>query len=1064
MKKILEIFVKYHIYSWIILLIILLGGVFGVLSMKMSFFPERTSRNITVSVFYPGASPKEMEEGITVRIEEAIRGIVGIKEMSSSSSENFANVLVVTTGEYNLDETLAEVKNAVDGISGLPVDAERPIVYKQRSQTRSMFMEIYGDVDLITLKKYAYDVEADLLASGIVSQLRMHGYPKEEISVEIKERDLLRYNIKFDDVARAIASNNADISAGQIKSMKEEILIRSRTRSVDPNVIGNIIIRGDAQGGFIRVRDIADVKRKFEDVTKSTKLNGKQSISFEVMKLPEEDLKKISDFVKEYEEEFNIKHPEVHLEVTFDFYDMLLDRISLLTRNGAMGLVLVLIALGLFLNTRLAFWVAIGIPVSFLAMFMVAGVYGLTINMMSLFGMILVIGILVDDGIVIGENIFNHYERGATPRRAAIDGTLEMVPAVLTSVTTTIVAFIPIMMIRNGHMEMMKDMAFVVVFALAFSLVEAFLLLPSHLSTPIIGLPRKEKRKLKPFRKKLNAGIDFLRSRIYGVVLKFVIRWRWFVLFVPTALFLITAGLLGGGFIKFTIFPNMAWDTFNVNIAFTPGTGEAKTQEYLEKFEKIIWTANDSLMRKNNDTLPYVKYTSLSLGSGFSGAENGSHAGAVEVFFHNMEKRSVGVNDVSELVRQMIGPIPEADKYSIGGMERFGKPVSISIRGKNLSQLEAASDELLDSLITLTSLKNIMDSNPLGKQEVRLKLKDKAYMLGMTQAQVAAQIRQGFYGGQAQRLQSGKDELRVWVRYPDYDRMNLGQLEKMKIKTQFGEYPLSEIAEYTIERGPVNIKRFNYQREIRVEADLIDASEPLPPILEVVTSGFLPGIMEKYPSVQYELMGQSKGGDESFQEMIVLFIIAILVIIFIIIIHFRSFMQAFMIMSMIPLGWLGAAWGHGIEGVTISMLSAFGMVALSGVIINDAVVFLTKYNSLMKKGYKIEDAIFATGKARFRAILLTTITTSAGLYPLIMETSFQAQFLIPMAVTLAYGVLVGTGFILLFFPVMILTWNDLRRGLYWMFTGKSISAEEIEVAVKHAKIMVDNGDDEEGAK
>lgn len=1061
MRNIVRIFVKYHIYSWIILLIIVLGGVFGILSMKMSFFPETTSRNITVTVFYPGASPKEMEEGITVRIEEAIRGIVGIKEMSSSSSENFANVLIITTGEYELDETLAEVKNAVDGISGLPVDAERPIVFKQRSKTRSMFMEIYGDVDLLTLKKYAYEVEAEMLASGIVTQLNMHGFPKEEISVEIREKDLLGYNLTFDDISRAIASNNADISAGQIKSMKEEILIRSRTRSVNPNDIGNIIIRGDQQGGFIRIRDIADVKRKFEDVTLSQKLNGRQSISFEVMKLPEEDLESISEFVGEFEKEFNEKHPEVTLEVTFDFYDMLLERIDLLLNNGRTGLLLVVLSLALFLNFRLAFWVALGIPVSFLAMFLVAGVYGLTINMISLFGMILVIGILVDDGIVIGENIFNHYERGKTPRRAAIDGTVEMVPAVMTSITTTIIAFIPVLMITTGQMEFMKDMAFVVVIALAFSLVEAFFLLPSHLSTPIIGLPRKEKREPKPFRKKLNKMIDFLRSKIYGTALKFVIRWRWGMLFVPVALYLITAGLLGGGLIQATIFPNMAFDTFNVNIAFTPGTGEEKTKQYLERFEKIIWQASDSLMRKHNTQDSIVQYTSVSLGSGFTGTENGSHTGAVEVFFHNMENRPISVSDVSELVRQMIGPLPEVDKYSIGGWDRWGKPVSVSLRGKNIDQLQAARDDLMDSLRTLTALKNIVDSNPLGKQEVRLDLKEKAYLLGLTQAQVAAQVRQGFYGGQAQRLQSGKDELRVWVRYPDYDRMNLGQLEKMKIKTQFGEYPLAEIADYDLVRGPVNIKRFDYQREIRVEADVIVPSEPIPPILEVVSNSFMPDILDRYPEVRYEYMGQSKGGDESMEEMSKLFMIAFLVIIFIIIIHFRSFLQAFMIISMIPLGWLGSAWGHGVEGVPISLLSAWGMIALSGVIINDAVVFLTKFNSLLVEGYKIEDAMFKTGKARFRAILLTTITTSAGLYPLIMETSFQAQFLIPMAVALAYGVFVGTGFILIFFPALILVMNDIRRFFLWLFTGKKVTPEEIEVAVKHAKIKVDNGDDDE---
>lgn len=431
MKKIISTFVKYPFYANLIVAFLLIAGGISMANMKKSFFPERKSRMLSVRVAYPGASPKEMEEGITTRIEEAIRGIVGIKEINSTSSENSAVVSIETTGEYDLDETLQEVKNSVDGISAFPTGAERPIVYKMRSTTPAMRLGLSGNVDLITLKQIAQDIEDDFYRSGIMSQISLSGYPSLEISVEATEEDLLRYNLTFDQISRAISLNNSDISAGQVKSDEEDILIRSRARSVDPNDIGNIILRANADGSYLRIRDIATVKMKFADVSSGTWMNATPSVSISVQKLPEEDLDAISKYVNTYVNDFNASHETVKLYVTFDFLEILKSRLHLLYKNGGVGLFLVILTLGMFLNTRLSFWVAWGIPASFLAMFIVAIFSGITINMISLFGMILVIGILVDDGIVIAENIFTHFEQGKSPKQAAIDGTMEVLPALL---------------------------------------------------------------------------------------------------------------------------------------------------------------------------------------------------------------------------------------------------------------------------------------------------------------------------------------------------------------------------------------------------------------------------------------------------------------------------------------------------------------------------------------------------------------------------------------------------------------------------------------------------------
>ncbi|MCB9208289.1 MAG: efflux RND transporter permease subunit [Ignavibacteriales bacterium] len=1051
MKKLLTTFVKYPFYANIIIAAIILAGSYSLISMKKSFFPERSTRFINITVAYPGASPKEMEEGVTSRIEQAIRGIVGIKEFTSTSSENFANVVIEINTDYNIDEALTEIKNAVDGISSFPVAAERPIVFKQRESTPAANMGLYGDADLETLKNYAYDIEDDLLNSGLISQISISGFPDIEISVEVKEEDLLRYNLTFDRIAAAIANNNRDVSAGEIRSAEEEVLIRARNRSVNPGEIGDIVLRANTDGSFLRIRDIANIKLKFSEVPNQSFINGKRGIFFNIRKLSTEDLVEISNFLNSYVEEFNSKHNGVQLDITFDFLTMLNSRLNLLLKNGGSGLLLVIISLALFLSLRVSLWVAWGIPSSFLGMFIFANLAGITINMISLFGMILVIGILVDDGIVIGENIYTHFEKGKSPRRAAIDGTLEVIPSIITSVTTTMVAFSPLLFLV-GQMEIMYEMAFIVVVSLGVSLIEAIFVLPAHLANPHI-LKRNEKHS--KFKNSLESFIVFMKDNFYSRLLKVLIRWRWVVVTIPVGLILITVGLIQGTIIKTTFFPSVAFDMFTVNIAFTPGSGEQQTIEYLELFDQKILEVEKELEEEFADSNKFITYTFRSVGFAFQGQEIGAHAGNINVMMRDMEGAPISTFQIAERVKQAIGEVPEAEKFTVGGVNRWGAPVSISLLGRDMSELERAKKYMEEKLKEFPELQNITDNNAEGKQEVRLKLKPKAYFLGLTLSDITNQVRQGFYGGQVQRLQQGKDEIRVWVRYPRQDRLTLGQMEKIKIKTTSGEYPLSELVDYNLERGPVSIKRYNAEKEVRVEADLLDPYEPVPPILARVNDEIIPKIKAQYPGITVEYQGQQKNSNEAVADLQKLFVIAFGLIILILILHFKSMTHAAIILMMIPLSFLGAAWGHGLHGQPISILSAWGMVALSGVIINDSVVFLSKFNSNLMEGLSVTEAVFEAGRSRFRAIMLTSITTVAGLYPIILENSFQAQFLIPMAISLAYGVLIGTGFTLLFFPVLIHTLNDVRVWKAKFLKRENVTPENVEPVIINSKVTVD---------
>jgi multidrug efflux pump subunit AcrB len=1055
MKKLVEIFVRFPFYANLTIVFLLIVGGLSMYTMKKSFFPERPSRMLYVSVSYRGASPVEMEEGVTSRIEEAVRAIPGIYEITSTSSENSSRVTIEIIPGYDIDEALIEVKNAVDGISSFPTAAERPLVYKSRTTSPGMRLLVTGDVDLLTLKGYAQRIEEDFLGSGVISQVSLSGYPPLEISVEANEEDLLRYGITFNELQNAISQNNRDVSGGQIRSKEEELLIRMRSRSADPNKIGEIILRANTDGSIIRIRDIALVKKKFSDTPNKTLENGKPLISISVSKLISEDLSVIDKYIKEYVVDFNKKNPNIKLEITRSYLEILGSRLELLYRNGGQGLLLVILILGLMLSIRLSLWVAWGIPASFLAMFIVANLMGITINLMSLFGMILVIGILVDDGIVIGENIFQHFERGKSPMRAAVDGTVEVIPAVVTSVSTTILAFSPLIFI-TGRMEMMYEMAIIVILSLFFSLFEAFFVLPAHLGNKHVLNRKVLQSKDKGLKKYTERVFTWLRDYAYDRVLKLVIKWRYIVIAIPVAMMIITGGLIGGQLIKTTFFPRMEFDSFDINIAFTPGSGERQTMEYLERFDSIVWVVNEELKKEYNDTIDIIENSTIQLGSGFGRSENGAHAGSVGVSPRNSEETGISSFEIIQKIRQKTGTVPEAEKFTIGASRRrFGNPVSIGLLSRNIEELELGRDFLFGKLLELPQLKDVLNTNSLGKQEILLKLKPKAYMLGFNESTIANQVRQGFYGGQAQRLQEGRDELRIWVRYPAEGRERLGQMEQMKIQTPQGIYPLNELVDYEMKRGPVNIQRFNSKREMRVDADMMDPDASVTDVLEQIKVEIIPELNLLFPGITVEFQGQQKESQRNMNDLMILFPMAFLGIIFILMINFKSFEQPMLILIMIPISILGSIWGHGIHGKPLSILSLWGIVALTGVIVNDAVVFLAKYNLLIEQGGKVKDSIVAAGKSRLRPIILTTLTTSFGLFPLILEKSFQAQFLIPMAISLVYGVAFGTMFILLFFPALILILNDLRKGIRELWHGRKFEREEVEVAWMHAQRKID---------
>lgn len=1029
MRGLVKFFIKKPIWANAIIVVTLLFGIYSLVKINRSFFPELDPQRVIVSVAYPGASPQEMEDGVTIKIEQALRGIDGVEIINSTSSENVSSITVKAFDDADMDEVYKDVENAVNSISQFPVGAEKPIITRMKSSQMSEMVAtlgLKGSDDLWVLKREGDRIEDDLFASGLISLIDLRGFPEPELIVAVKENDLLKYNVLIDEISLAIQRNNQDLTGGILRNSEEELIIRSRQRTTDPQEIEKIVLRTTPQGKIVTIGDVADVTLDFSENSFEVFSEGTPAVSIDVKKTPDQDLGAITDFVKSYIDEYNAKSNETYLSLEYEFAASLQDRINLLTTNGFIGLILVLIMLGLFLSTRLSLWVAFGIPFSFMGMFIIANMMGLTVNMISLFGMILVVGILVDDGIVIAENIYAHFERGKSPYKAALDGTMEVMPSVFTSVLTTMAAFSILLFVEN--MEMMREMPIVVIIALGFSLIEAFIILPVHLASAKVLSKTTQGTTRYKIRNKITQATEFLRNKVFEDVLVFVMkRYRAYVL-LPLIFTGFVIFFSFSGIINFTFFPEIKPDRVSLEIAFEQGTGKEITREWLSKAEKMVIEANNELAAETGDTL--LSEYSVMLGMTQSIGETGFHTGAINMVIDG-EGKKTPVDSLNARILKKINTIDNtklASNFYLGsGIHTFGKPIEFSISGSDDEQIRMAANRFKDYASDLPLVSNIKDNEPLGRKEISLKMKPEAnfYQLGIFE--VTKQVRQGIFGQESQRVIIGTDEVKIWVRYDKADRQDETDLNNIRIKSPDGkQILLSELVTYDIQRGPVSLKRRDGRREIVVDGSVDDPTK-VGEVNGKIVSNVIPKIMKEFPTVDIIQRGQGERSQKALASMGINVTILFIVMIIIMSLNFESVWQGLLILLVIPAGVAGGILGHSLVGLPVSILSAFGMIALIGILINDSIVFLDTYNRNILDGMETRPAVIEAAKSRFRPILLTSVTTVAGLLPLILETSFQAQFLIPMAVAIAFGLIFGTIFILFFFPAVILVHNDMRR-------------------------------------
>ncbi|WP_405576371.1 efflux RND transporter permease subunit [Winogradskyella sp. Asnod2-B02-A] len=1056
MRKIIEYFIRYHVAVNIFIIAFFVFGIIGVTSLKSSFFPLTESKIINVNIAYPGASPQEIEEGIVLQIEDNLKGLKGVDRVTSTSRENSGSITVEIEKGENIDFMLLEVKNAVDRVPSFPTGMEPLIVSKQEAVRETISFAVSGkDIPLVTLKQLARQVETDLRAIDGISQIELSGFPDEEIEIAVNELDLLAYNLTFNEVATAVSSANILVTGGNVKTVAEEYLIRANNKQYYGKELSNIIVRASSDGKVIRLKDIAIIRDRFSETPNATYFNQELAVNISITSTNNEDLISSADKVKAYIEQYNQKYTNVQLNVVRDLSITLNQRTQLLTENAIVGMILVLVFLSIFLNTRLALWVAFGLPISFLGMFIFAAQFDVTINVLSLFGMIIVIGILVDDGIVIAENIYQHYEKGKKPIQAAIDGTMEVIPPVVSAIITTLLAFSLFFFLDSRIGEFFSEVAVIVILTLVVSLVEALIILPAHLAHSKALRAKKTDEnpsKIKQFfsfMRFINQGGDrfmsFLRDRVYTPILNRVLKYKLFSLGVFVALLVLTFGSLGGGIIGVTLFPRVASDAANIELVMPAGTNVKITDSIISMIEEKAFIVNKELTEK------YLKGTGKQLFENTIVDISSSSSARLRINLLPGEERpdAIKANLITDRLEELVGPVIGTERLIYGSGGNFGgSPVSVSLLSNNIDELKASKLELKKYLESNPLLKDIGDNDPAGIKEIRLELKESAYLLGLDLRTVMAQIRSGFFGAQAQRFQRGQDEIKVWVRYDKNNRSSINDLDAMRIVTPTDErVTLKDIADYTIARGDVAINHLEGKREIQVYADLKDPSTSNTDIIDDIRTVFIPKLQSKYPTINASYEGQNREASKLTGSLKIAGPIILLLIYITIAFTFRSYSQPFLLILLIPFSLTAVAWGHWLLGFQVNILSLLGIIALIGIMVNDGLVLIGKFNSNLKEGMSFDYALSEAGKSRFRAIFLTSLTTIAGLAPLLLEKSRQAQFLKPMAISISFGIAYATILTLLVLPLFLSFSNSIKQSGKWLVTGKEVTKEEVERAI-----------------
>lgn len=1053
MNGIIQWFARNSVAANLLVVGLIVAGFTGLSTAKREVFPTVSTDMVSVSVEYLGAAPAEVEEGVCIKVEEAIESIEGIKKITSSAAEGMGTVRAELLPGTEMSKALDEIKAAVDAIDTFPELAEKPLIEEILVEKQVINVALAGEIDERSLKRLGERVRDELAAMPGITQVRLGNARPYEISIEVSENALREYGIQFDMVANAVRRSSLDLPGGTVKTDGGEILLRTKGQSYTGEEFGKIVLLTRPDGTRLLLEDVATVVDGFMETDQEAFFDGKPSVMVQVYRVGDQNALTISSAVQEYVDANKSKLPEGVMMTTWqDDASYLRSRQDLLVKNGLYGLSLVFVTLALFLRLGLAGWVSVGLFVSFLGTLWVMPIMDVSINLLSLFAFILVLGIVVDDAIVVSENIHAHQEKHEHALEASILGAQEVSKPVIFAVLTTVAAFIPLLIVPGNTGKIMRGIPMVVIPTLLFSLIESLFVLPTHLShrVEIDDEDAETGRSWHPLviwhrlQKRFTQKVDTFIHTVYAPFLERALVWRYLSVATAVGVFLVTLGLVIGGWVRFQFFPPVEGDNVAAILTLPQGTPVQVTREAIKKLEtsalKLQSNVDQGRTEEEGSVFrhvlasvgqqPYNKMQQEGAGK-FVPNISSPHLGEVHIELTASELREgTSSEKLASDWRDLTELIPGVEDLTFtASLFSSGEPINVQFTGKDFDRLRQAAEKLKQHLASYAGVTEISDSFREGKQEIKLSIKPEAQALGLSQSDLGRQVRQAFYGEEAQRIQRGRDELRVMVRYPEEDRRTIGSLESMRVRLPDGtEIPFEEVAEVQKGRGYSTIQRVDRRRSVNVTADVDASKGNTSEIIADLDANFLTDLMNEFPDLQYTWEGERREQQDTIKGILQGYPLALIIIYALLAIPFKSYLQPFIVMSAIPFGLVGAIWGHIIMTLDLTILSMFGIVALSGVVVNDNLVLVVYINRQREQGLSLMEAVKKAGAARFRPILLTSLTTFVGLMPLILEKSVQAQFLVPMAISLAFGVMFATGISLILVPASYLVLEDIKRG------------------------------------
>jgi multidrug efflux pump subunit AcrB len=1007
----------------LLMVCLIFGGLFTTINITKEVQPRIEINYITVSVPYRGGTPKDVEEGVLIKVEEAIQDLEGIKEMTSTAREGSGSVTVEVAPEYDVLEILDKVKNRVDSISTFPAETERPIVQRNEWTNQVLWVSVFGDVDERTLKEAARQVRDDLTALPNVTRANIVGDRPYEIGIEVREETLRAYNLTLAEVASALRRSSLDLPGGRIETSGGDILVRTIGQAYVGRDFEDIVVRTNPDGSRILVRDIAEIKDGFIERGRYSRHNGQSAIGIQVLAVGEQDALALSRQVRAYVDQMQDSLPEgISVDWWADVSFYLSGRIDMMVKNLLAGSLLVFLILTLFLRLKLAFWVMVGLLVAFMGAMWALPLVGVTINLISLFGFLVVLGIVVDDAIVMGESAYTEIREKGHSVDNVVNGVYKVAIPATFGVLTTIAAFLPILMVGGISGQFFAAIGWVVVLCLILSLIESKLILPAHLAHMKVQKyePDTQNRFIQ-FQRKFSEGLFKFVDNVYLPSLQAMLKRRYLALSSFIAMLILSLGLIVSGLMKVVFFPDFAADFVRADLEMNEGTPSEVTHATMDFLNEALQEADLAIQAEQGFDAPVIR-TVFS----WSGSDT---TGGLFIELTRNEKNRVPTQELERVWREKVGDLPGVRGLRIGGAGGpggDGPDLSFQLVGKDLAQLQQAARAVEDKIREYSGTFDIRNSYETGVRELQLTIQPQAEALGLTQQDLARQVRQAFFGEEVQRIQRGQDDVRVMVRYPRDQRTSQGYLENMRIRTPSGvEVPFSAVASLEMGTSPTSIRRFDRERSVSLSARVDKQVGEPGRIATELRSVEIPKILADYPSVKYRLAGQTRDQQEIQADLLSGTALAFFLIYALLAIPLRSYIQPLLIMSVIPFGMIGAVIGHFILGIPISMLSLFGIIALAGVVVNDSLILVDFVNRHRRAGESRVDAALNAARSRFRPILLTSMTTFLGLAPIVFfETSLQAQIVIPMATSLAFGILFSTVITLALIPILYLIADD----------------------------------------